>query len=114
MHMQNMLACAPEGFAHAAEVLTGCNMSDLLGSGRRHSFVIHQYRAGFSGTGHTSEMRNAMIASMMIYLLLLSLLVPWLGNPCIISESQFFMVLRAITLGFYYPRIPGDLELRRE
>lgn len=59
----------------------------------------------FIGTGHTREMRNAMILSMVIYLALLIPLVPWLGNHGLFLGLSLFMVLRAISLGFYYPRI---------
>jgi MATE family multidrug resistance protein len=59
----------------------------------------------FIGSGYTREMRNAMVFSMLAYLLLLSFLVPWWGNHGLFLSLSLFMVIRAITLGFYYPRI---------
>ncbi len=168
MHLQNIMAYALDGFAHAAEALTG----SAYGASRRREFqravFLTSYWAAimaflmtlayglfgntilslftdiesvlvsafeylpwliispllsiwsfqldgiFIGSGYTREMRNAMLISVILYLLLLSILVPWLGNHGLFLGLSLFMVLRAITLGFYYPRIPGDLELRRE
>ena len=59
----------------------------------------------FIGASYTKEMRNAMIVSMLIYLALLQVLIPQWGNHGLFLGLSLFMVIRAITLGFYYPRI---------
>ncbi len=59
----------------------------------------------FIGAGYTREMRNAMVLSMLAYLLLLSVLIPWWGNHGLFLSLSLFMLIRALTLGFYYPRI---------
>jgi MATE family multidrug resistance protein len=50
-------------------------------------------------------MRNAMVLSMLAYLLLLSVLIPWWGNHGLFLSLSLFMAIRALTLGFYYPKI---------
>ncbi len=167
MHLQNMMAYGLDGFAHAAEALTGSayggsnrerfkwavyltslwaaiiafaiclvywvmgetilslftNIEPVLSEARIYlpwiivspviSIWSFQLDGIFIGTGHTREMRNAMIASMVIYLLLLSLLVPWLGNHGLFLGLCLFMVIRSISLGLYYPGILTAIELKR-
>ncbi len=55
----------------------------------------------FIGTGHTREMRNAMIFSLLTYLLVLQLTIPWLGNHGLFLGLAFFMLIRAASLLFY-------------
>jgi MATE family multidrug resistance protein len=64
----------------------------------------------FIGAGHTREMRNAMVFSMLAYLLLLSVLIPWWGNHGLFLGLSLFMVIRALTLGYYYPRILAHMD----
>jgi len=59
----------------------------------------------FIGTGHTREMRNAMIFSLLGYLLVLQLTLPLLGNHGLFLALAFFMVLRALSLLFYFRNI---------
>lgn len=59
----------------------------------------------FIGASYTKEMRNAMIVSMLIYLGLLQVLIPQWGNHGLFLGLSLFMLIRAITLLFYYPRI---------
>ena len=159
MHLQSIMAHALDGFAHAAEALTG----SAYGASKRREFkravLLTSYWAAimaltmmlvywvfgsailslftninsvlqnanvylpwliilpllsiwsfqldgiFIGSGFTREMRNAMVVSVVLYLILLSVLVPWLGNHGLFLGLSLFMVLRAVTLGFYYPRI---------
>ena len=168
MHLQNIMAYALDGFAHAAEALAG----SAYGASRRSEFkravlltsiwaailallltliywifghlilslftniepVLNtaldylpwliispllsiwsfQLDGIFIGSGYTAEMRNAMLISVIFYLLLLIILVPLLGNHGLFLGLSLFMLLRAITLGFYYPRILSDLENKRQ
>jgi MATE family multidrug resistance protein len=55
-------------------------------------------------------MRNAMIVSMLIYLALLLVLVPALGNHGLFLSLTLFMVIRALTLGYYYPGIVKAMD----
>ncbi|MFV2032233.1 MAG: MATE family efflux transporter, partial [Gammaproteobacteria bacterium] len=64
----------------------------------------------FIGAGYTREMRNAMVVSMLVYLVLVSLLVPLWGNHGLFLGLSLFMVVRALSLGFYYPRIVAAME----
>jgi MATE family multidrug resistance protein len=63
----------------------------------------------FIGSGHTREMRNAMIFSMLAYLALLQLTVPLLGNHGLFLGLAFFMLLRALSLLFYYRGIEAAI-----
>ena len=159
MHLQSIMAYALDGFAHAAEALTG----SAYGAAKRREFkravLLTSYWAAimafiitliywifgsailslftdidsvlqksnlylpwliilpllsiwsfqldgiFIGSGYTREMRNAMVVSVALYLVLLSFLVPWLGNHGLFLGLSLLMVLRAVTLAFYYPRI---------
>ncbi len=56
----------------------------------------------FIGTGHTREMRNAMIFSLIAYLALLQWAIPSLGNHGLFFGLTFFMLIRALSLLFYY------------
>ena len=56
----------------------------------------------FIGTGHTREMRNAMIFSTVLYLLVLQVTMPWLGNHGLFLGLTFFMLIRAVSLLFYF------------
>ena len=64
----------------------------------------------FIGTGHAREMRNAMLVSTAAYLALLAVLIPWLGNHGLFLGLACFMLIRAVTLGWYYPRILLSLK----
>jgi MATE family multidrug resistance protein len=67
----------------------------------------------FIGTGFTREMRNAMIASLLIYLLALSFLIPAFGNHGLFIGLGFFMLVRAATLCFYYPKIVASMPVEK-
>ena len=54
----------------------------------------------FIGSGYTREMRNAMVFSMLAYLVLLYFLVPWWGNHGLFLSLTLFMVIRATNAGF--------------
>ena len=64
----------------------------------------------FIGTGHTREMRNAMIFSLLAYLALLQVTIPALGNHGLFLGLTFFMVVRALSLIFYFPAIEAAIK----
>jgi MATE family multidrug resistance protein len=68
----------------------------------------------FIGTGHTREMRNAMIASLLVYLAFLEWSVPVFGNHGLFAGLMVFMFSRAATLAFYFPGIQSAMTARRE
>jgi len=63
----------------------------------------------FIGTGHTREMRNAMIFSLFAYLALLQLTIPMLGNHGLYLGLAFFMLIRAASLLFYFRGIEAAI-----
>jgi MATE family multidrug resistance protein len=66
----------------------------------------------FIGSGHTREMRNAMIISTLAYLAFLQLTIPLLGNHGLFLGLAFFMIMRALTLLFYYRGIEATISTR--
>ncbi|MBT8433358.1 MAG: MATE family efflux transporter [Gammaproteobacteria bacterium] len=64
----------------------------------------------FIGTGHTHAMRNAMIFSLLAYLLLLQLTIPMFGNHGLFLGLAFFMLIRALSLLFYFPGIEAAIR----
>lgn len=159
LHLQSIMAYGLDGFAHAAEALTGSaygarkrnafsravklstlwgvviavlicfiyfifgeyilglftNIDAVLASAKTYlpwmiitpiiSIWSFQLDGIFIGASYTKEMRNAMLASMLIYLGSLQLLIPQWGNHGLFLGLSLFMMVRAITLGLYYPRI---------
>ena len=59
----------------------------------------------FIGATQTKEMRNSMIVSVVIYIILSIFLTQELHNYGIWFSLLLFMILRASTLHFYFPRI---------
>lgn len=164
LHLQSMMAYGLDGFAHAAEALTGSaygakdrdkfkravklttiwafiiavfisliylifgefilsfftNIDDVLISAKTYlpwmvitpivSIWSFQLDGIFIGASYTKEMRNAMIVSMLIYLALLQILIPQWGNHGLFLGLSLFMVIRAVTLGVYYPRIIREIN----
>lgn len=63
----------------------------------------------FIGATRTAEMRNAMLASVAVYVLALWLLGGW-GNHGLWAALMVLNVLRAVTLGAYYPRVTSAAQ----
>ncbi|MCB1645856.1 MAG: MATE family efflux transporter [Pseudomonadales bacterium] len=59
----------------------------------------------FIGATRTTEMRNAMIVSLMMFLLAWWLLTPLLGNHGLWLSLQVYFLARAASLGFYLSRL---------
>ncbi len=164
LHLQSIMAYALDGFAHAAEALTGSaygarkrktyirsvkitslwafgfsvlisaiyfifgeailgiftNIDEVLTTAKTYlpwmiiapiiSIWSFQLDGIFIGASYTKEMRNAMLVSMLIYLALLQWLVPQWGNHGLFLGLSLFMLIRALTLGWYYPRIVRAIE----
>ena len=83
----------------AAEYLPWMVVSPLI------SVWSFQLDGIFVGTTRSAEMRNAMIASLAIYLAACWLLVPAFGNHGLWLSLMIFMAARMITLGLYLPRL---------
>lgn len=59
----------------------------------------------FIGTGHAREMRNAMIVSTIGYLVLAIAFQAVYGNHGLFLGLTCFMILRTLTLYYYYPQL---------
>ncbi|MCP4470356.1 MAG: MATE family efflux transporter, partial [Gammaproteobacteria bacterium] len=64
----------------------------------------------FIGTGHTREMRNAMVCSLIFYLALLQWAIPSMGNHGLFFGLMCFMLIRALSLLFYYRGIEAAIR----
>ena len=68
----------------------------------------------FIGTGHTREMRNAMIFSLLAYLALLQVTIPLFGNHGLFLGLALFMLIRAASLLFYFSGIEAAMRTTGE
>jgi len=68
----------------------------------------------FIGSGHTREMRNAMFVSLLLYLALLQLTIPLLDNHGLFLGLSVFMLLRGLSLLFYFPGIEATIRSRQK
>lgn len=59
----------------------------------------------YVGSTRTAEMRNSMLLSLAVYLVASWILVPRWGNHGLWLAFMIFMLARALTLGWWYPRI---------
>ena len=64
----------------------------------------------FIGCTRTAEMRNGMLVSLACYLVSSFWLIDAFGNHGLWMALMIFMIVRAITLGAYYPRIEAELK----
>ncbi len=99
----DLLTTAPEVRAAARVFLLWSALSPLIGL---PSFMLDGI---FIGATWTRAMRNAMILSVAGYALALWLMLPY-GNHGLWAALYILYLLRAITLGVVYPRIPCSIE----
>jgi multidrug resistance protein, MATE family len=59
----------------------------------------------FIGATRTQEMRNAMIASLVAFLLAWYFFHPWWGNHGLWLSLEVYFIARGVTLAFYFPKI---------
>lgn len=69
------------------------------------SFAAFQLDGIFIGTTHAKEMRNASVISVVLFVALSAWLAPMHGNQALWLCFIGYVIVRAITLGFYYPGI---------
>ena len=64
----------------------------------------------FIGAMWSREMRNAMVLSLIVYLVAVEVFRPLYGNHGIWLGFTLFMVARGLSLGYYFPRIEKRIE----
>ena len=64
----------------------------------------------FIGTTYTREMRNGMLIALAVFLAATELLVPVLGNHGLWLSYHLLLVVRAATLGAWFPRVLAASE----
>ena len=67
--------------------------------------ICYQFDGIFIGASQTAEMRNAMIISVLIFILSSHFLINNFGNHGLWLSLLFFMILRSITLNYYFNNI---------
>jgi MATE family multidrug resistance protein len=67
--------------------------------------MAYQLDGIFIGATRTADMRNMMLLSLVIFMLMWALLTPIYGNHGLWAALVIFMGLRAITLGLRYPAL---------
>ena len=67
--------------------------------------ICYQFDGIFIGASQTAEMRNAMILSVVIFILSSHFLVSEFGNHGLWLSLLFFMVIRSISLNYYFNTI---------
>jgi len=67
--------------------------------------ICYQFDGIFIGASQTAEMRNGMIISTLFFILFSLFLVKNFGNHGLWLSLLFFMIMRAITLNYYFNRI---------
>ena len=67
--------------------------------------ICYQFDGIFIGASQTIEMRNGMIISVVMFILSSHLLVSNFGNHGLWLSLLFFMIVRSITLNYYFNRI---------
>jgi MATE family multidrug resistance protein len=68
----------------------------------------YQLDGVFIGTTHSKEMRNAMVFSALVFLLTTQVLTRHMGNSGLWLSFSIFMITRALSLLYYYPRISNN------
>lgn len=64
----------------------------------------------YIGATRTSDMRNMMALSFALFLVLIAILTPPLGNHGLWLAFTLFMAIRGISLGILYPRLERSVE----
>lgn len=64
----------------------------------------------FIGATHTRDMRVAMLQSTVVYVAVLFLLVPIMGNHGLWLSLMIFDIVRALTLWRYYPKLEASAD----
>jgi MATE family multidrug resistance protein len=72
------------------------------------SVWCYQLDGIFIGATRSAEMRNAALASSLLFLALWWLFLPY-GNHGLWAALTGFNLMRALSLGFYYPRMRRDI-----
>ena len=99
-----MLTDIPELRDFAGDYLIWMTLSPIL------SVWAYQLDGIFIGATRAAEMRNAMIVSVAIYTVSMFTLPDLLGNHGLWASVMLFMVVRALTLAAFYPRVARMLE----
>ena len=74
------------------------------------SFWSFQLDGIYIGATHAREMRNSMATALLFYLVAVVVLIPLWDNHGLWASFMILMIVRAITLGWGYPKIEREIE----
>lgn len=94
----------PQVIESALTYLPYCALTPLMG------FAAWQLDGIFIGTNKTRQMRNAGIASVALYITAHYLLTPHFGPAGIWMAFLVYYVMRAVTLGLYFPSVTKSMR----
>ena len=103
-HFIPVMTGDPEVIQSALQYLPYCALTPLMG------FAAWQLDGIFIGTNKTREMRNAGIVSVALYIAAHYMLTPRFGAAGIWMAFVTYYVMRALTLGAYYPSVIRDMK----
>jgi len=72
----------------------------------------YQFDGIFTGAMATRTMRNTVLFSAVIYVGLVFVLTPWLGNHGLWLSMMAFLLLRGVSLGLAYPKLLSSQDWR--
>jgi MATE family multidrug resistance protein len=107
-HLLALLTDIPELRGFAGDYLIWMALSPIL------SVWAYQLDGIFIGATRAGEMRNAMIVSVAVYTAAMFTLPDLLGNHGLWASVMLFMVVRALTLIAFYPRVEAKLETSQQ
>jgi MATE family multidrug resistance protein len=67
----------------------------------------------FIGATRARDMRNAMLISLPIFLIVAQFLVPAFGNHGLWASMLIFFMARGVTLGLRYPSLEAEADSPR-
>ena len=67
--------------------------------------ICYQFDGIFIGASQTAEMRNGMIISVILFISSSHFLIDKLGNHGLWLSLLFFMIIRSVTLNYFFNRI---------
>ncbi len=78
------------------------------------SFAAFQLDGIFIGVSKSKEMRNATLMSLLLFIISAYILVDLYENAGLWMAFIIYVIVRALTLGYYYPRILNQMEIRTQ
>ncbi len=99
----DLMATAPEVRTAGREFLFWAALAPVIG------VASWMFDGIYIGATWTRAMRNAMIQSVLVYVVALFILVPAFGNHGLWAALMVLNIMRGLTLGWRYPRLEAQI-----